>query len=512
MRVSEKIKNLKIRTRILLYISLILMLAFIFLIFLYKYQINSIFERTHADMEINQDDVISMLSITEKLTGEGFNNKDYTILKPFFSKKKYFETGYPFLVTSNGDYIIHPKKEGLNQLDSEYHQKRLSYTKKKGYFRYTFKGDDSGRMKWQYFKYFKPYDAYIVVSFFEEELFRELSKLRNLIIISGLFLVLIFMYGVYLIVKPIVDSIDSIVESIREIANGKLIDKIVTKNNDEVAQIANSINTLIESNTKTALFADKIGEGKLNAEYNVLSNDDVLGNSLLKMRSNLQEAKKEEEKRNKEVEIENWKSKGLADFGDILRKNNDKLEVLSSEIIINLVNYLKANQGSIFILNDEENEHVYFNLLATYAFERKKFKQKQFELGEGLLGACAIEKETVYLTEIPQDYIKITSGLGGANPNSLLIVPLKIEGNVLGIIELASFNKFQDYEIEFVEKLGESIASTLSSVRINIRTSELLERSQQQAEEMAAQEEEMRQNMEELQATQEESSRKVQDF
>lgn len=112
------------------------------------------------------------------------------------------------------------------------------------------------------------------------------------------------------------------------------------------------------------------------------------------------------------------------------------------------------------------------------------------------------------LTEIPDDYLEITSGLGESEPGCILLVPLKLENSVLGVVEIASFSAFTDHEIDFVEKLGESIASTLTSVRINQQTSELLKKSQIQAAEMAEQEEEMRQNMEELQATQEESTRR----
>jgi len=285
--------------------------------------------------------------------------------------------------------------------------------------------------------------------------------------------------------------------------------RIKIETGDEIETMTNALDKSIDGLNKKVEFANHIGKGELENEFELLSDEDVLGKSLLDMRDSLVKANVEEEKRKIEDEKRRWSNEGLARFGDILRQNNDNLENLATEIIMNLVGYLNANQGGIFILNDDDKQNIHFNLLSAYAYDRRKFIERHIQLGEGLIGTCAIEKKTIFMTDIPQDYIEITSGLGGANPNSLLIVPLKLEDNVLGVLEIASFKEFQEHEIEFVEKLGESIASTLSAVRVNIRTNELLERSQQQAEEMAAQEEEMRQNMEELQATQEESTRKT---
>ncbi len=141
-----------------------------------------------------------------------------------------------------------------------------------------------------------------------------------------------------------------------------------------------------------------------------------------------------------------------------------------------------------------------------------QIKEKRIEIGEGLVGQAVLEKEYIYLTNVPDNYVSITSGLGQANPKSVLIIPLKSDEKVLGVMEFASFKIFNEYEIEFLEKVGENIVASIISAQINEKTSYLLEQSQQQTEEMRAQEEEMRQNMEELQATQEEIHRKAHDF
>jgi transcriptional regulator with GAF, ATPase, and Fis domain len=176
------------------------------------------------------------------------------------------------------------------------------------------------------------------------------------------------------------------------------------------------------------------------------------------------------------------------------------------------VQYTGSNQGALYTLNDEDENNKYLELISLFAFDTKKFEKQKIRLGEGILGQTFLEKETTLLTAVPEEYIRITSGLGDANPKALVMVPLKVDKAVYGIVELASFKSYQDHEIAFVEKLAETIASTLASVKAAQRNRHLIEQFQQQTEEMRAQEEEMRQNMEELQATQEEMARKERDY
>lgn len=250
-------------------------------------------------------------------------------------------------------------------------------------------------------------------------------------------------------------------------------------------------------------FVKAIEQGNLDIRYNgddQVDEGNTLAISLISMRDQMKKFSQEERQRT-------WVSEGLAKFADILRDKSEEIQELSNDIISNLVKYMDANQGALYIINDDDTSDVFLEMKACYAYERKKHIDKRIPIGEGIVGQVVLEKSSNYMKAIPADFIKITSGLGASLPRYLLIVPLKLEEQVLGVVEIASFVEIKQYQIDFVEKLGESIASTVSSVKVNDRTRKLLNETQAQAEQMRSQEEEMRQNMEELSATQEEMHR-----
>ena len=269
---------------------------------------------------------------------------------------------------------------------------------------------------------------------------------------------------------------------------------------EEISARLNNVKKEVDQATD---FVKQIEQGNLEVRYNgddQIDDNNLLASSLISMRDRMKQFGIDEKQRN-------WTTEGLASFVDILRSKNDDLQALSDTIVSNLVRYMGANQGALYILNDDDPQDIFLEMTACYAYDRKKFADRRIALGEGMTGQVVLEKQTLYRTDIPSDFVKITSGLGAALPRNLIIVPLVLDQNVYGVMEIASFESIKPYQIEFVEKLGESIAATISSVKGGERTRKLLEETQQQAEQMRSQEEEMRQNMEELTATQEEMQR-----
>lgn len=213
----------------------------------------------------------------------------------------------------------------------------------------------------------------------------------------------------------------------------------------------------------------------------------------------------------KDEENRSWIASGLTEITNLMRQA--KSEKIFPELIEAITKYMSVAQGAIYMVKeDNNNQEQYIELEGCFAFDRRKFIEKKIRFGDGLLGQSCLEQEIIKINKVPDTFVEITTGLGDTPPNNLVIVPLIYDEKVMGVLEMLAYNPYSDYEVEFLQQLGENIASFISNNLINIKTKELLEQSQQQAEEMRAQEEEMRQNMEELQATQEEMARKEKEY
>ncbi|TAF64090.1 MAG: GAF domain-containing protein [Cytophagales bacterium] len=339
------------------------------------------------------------------------------------------------------------------------------------------------------------------VNYFDGQQMRRTFWLTIILLLNVILLILAFFYFNRLIVTPIAK-----ISRINTILNeGEFDKKIEYDGNDELGLVANAINALFKNLKNATEFIISIGEGRLEVEYQMSGLDDEhqqnnrLSKALLEMRDKMRFVADQDRQRN-------WVTEGLAMFADILRKDTDA-DDFTYRIVANLVKYLNANQGALFAVADNTEEE-YLEMLATYAYNKRKYVDKRILKGEGLIGEVFQQGETIYITEVPDNFVNITSGLGDANPRSILMVPLKINNDVFGVLELASFEEFRPYQIEFVEKLSESIATTFASVKTSAQTQRLLADSVQLSEQTRAQEEEMRQNLEELVATQEEVQRK----
>ncbi|MGD9978713.1 MAG: PAS domain S-box protein, partial [Bacteroidales bacterium] len=250
-----------------------------------------------------------------------------------------------------------------------------------------------------------------------------------------------------------------------------------------------------EDINKNALFAKKIGEGDYKSAFEVGGDDDILGKSLVIMRDNLLLNQR------KEGEL-NWIAKGKDEISYILRLHHN-LDELSYDVLVRLIKYIGMVQGALYLLDEEKNSLIN---MATYAYNRKKYQKQEFKLGQGLIGECAYERDFIYRTEIPDDYVTISSGiLGDKKPKSLLLIPLITDEKLEGVLEFASLDdEIPELTIRYLREVGEIIARTIFNLRINHKTERLLQEAQQMTQELRENEEELRQNAEEMRATHEE--------
>jgi hypothetical protein len=184
---------------------------------------------------------------------------------------------------------------------------------------------------------------------------------------------------------------------------------------------------------------------------------------------------------------QDWLKTNLAKFSRMLQGQRD-LAAVSRLILSDLAPLVTAHHGVFYVVDAGGREPV-LRLLASYAYKDRKHVASEFRMGEGLVGQCARESRMLLINQVPGDYIQISSGLGEAPPRNIVVLPVLFEGEVKAVLELATFDQFDEIRLTFLEQLAESIGIVLNTIEANMRTEELLKQSQALTEGLQSQQE-----------------------
>jgi HAMP domain-containing protein/signal transduction histidine kinase/CheY-like chemotaxis protein len=258
---------------------------------------------------------------------------------------------------------------------------------------------------------------------------------------------------------------------------------------DNVNQLAANLTTQVRA---IAEVATAVTKGDLTRSIKVEAQGEVavLKDTINEMIRNL----KDTTQKNTE---QDWLKTNLAKFSRMLQGQRDLTTV--GRLILSELAPVVGAQHAVFYVLDTNKEPQLLTLLASYATQGQGALGKTLSLGEGLVGQCAIEKQKIALTNVPPGYIRISSGLGDAPPQNIIVLPVIFEGLVKGVLELASFERFNPTHHAFLDQLTESIGIVLNTIVANMRTEDLLKQSQSLAHELQSRQEELQQTNEALQ-------------
>ncbi|WP_051633374.1 PAS domain S-box protein [Thermonema rossianum] len=331
--------------------------------------------------------------------------------------------------------------------------------------------------------------------------------LKRFLLSAGITLLVALLIGL-IFSQFFVQPLGILRDAVASLAKGRLPASIEVDSKDEVGEMASYLNRLVANLRSMANFASRIGKKDFDVEFKPAGEDDVLATALLAMRDSIvASAKEEDEKR--------WIVEGVKEVGDILRARND-LKEMGEELLAYVVQRIGAVQGAFYVMNESENEEgvSYLEMYASYAYNKKKYLEARFKVtrkyAEGLVGQAAIERDMIRRTEIPEDYLTVTSGLlGEQRPRSLLIMPLITnETEVMGCLELASLHPFEEdgREVKFVQEISGIIARTIFNIKTAEKEAKLLAETTQLNVELQARQKELEKIAKDLQ----EKSRELQ--
>ncbi len=302
--------------------------------------------------------------------------------------------------------------------------------------------------------------------------------------VSGVGLLLLIILLVW-IANRIGRGLRSASTSLQGLSEGRIDHSLALniQTKDELGAISEATNRLLASIERKVEFAEAIGAGNMDSEYEG-GEEDVLGKSLKRMQESLRDAEAREELQRAYEKQQAWATEGLARFSEVLRYDAQDIKSFAYHVIRHLAQYSGADIGALYIRNHSEEEGEYYTLEAAYAYEVRKYVEAKIFPREGLVGRCVTERSRIYFTDVPQDYVRITSGLGEHKPDALLLIPAMMNESMEGVIELARFGGFEEYVIRFVESVAGSLAATLVTLQNHLQNQSLLEEAKRQGSEL----------------------------
>src|SRR5215208_3724400 len=264
---------------------------------------------------------------------------------------------------------------------------------------------------------------------------------------------------------------------------------------DNVNQLAGTLTTQLRA---IAEVSTAVTSGDLTRSITVEAAGEVeeLKDNINQMITNLRETT--------EVNAQqDWLNTNMARFSGMLQGQRD-LKAVSRLIMSELTPLVGAQHGAFFMGEAEADSEPLLRLIASYGYKRRKHVANVFSIGESLVGQAALERKPILITQAPEDYITVSSGLGEAAPVNIIVIPILFEDQVMAVVELASFTQFSDVHLTFLEQLSETIGVVLNTILATMRTEELLQQSQSLTLELQSQSEELQAQRDELERTNQE--------
>lgn len=320
----------------------------------------------------------------------------------------------------------------------------------------------------------------------------KINDFTNRLLIWGIILITLllgittFLLSAY-ISGMISKSVNTLLDNFREIARGKIDKKITVTTKDEFGMLSSSFGEMQESLLLLVDQMQKVADGDYSVTITPKSADDRISIALNKMTLALGKASAENSR-------QNWIKTGQNLLNEKMR-GDKSLHELTVEVVTFLAEYMQAQVGAIYLPDDDGKT---ISLYGSYAFIKRKKLSDKFEIGEGLVGQAAFGRQTISLTDVPEDYTRIASATGDMRPRNVLVQPLLHDNKLMGVVELASKDEFDDDKLEFIRMVSENIAISIASSIARIKLADLLQQTQQQAEELQTQQEELKVANEEL--------------